>query len=273
MIKHRSPIKTIKTRIIELEATSSSSTPKEPLRLIENDDGTMILAIDTASVENLGAVKLCDTLDSDSTTEAATARALKEVHESSVGGSLTIRTIDTEAPLEGGGKLDKDLTLSVADGTVDEKGIVQLSVDIESTSDSLAATISAVNKVMGKIPDISGLVPESRAVAVEAPLQGGRTLEDDIVLTIDPATEESSGVVQLYNDVDSGSAVMAATANAVKKVYDSIPKESDTNKITVKSLIIESEDGQNVAAIAFDDNGALKVNYGNRARTLISRPR
>jgi hypothetical protein len=54
------------------------------------------------------------------------------------------RAINTTSPLQGGGNLSADRTLSIQDGTTAQKGAVQLYGGTDSTSNSLAATAGAV---------------------------------------------------------------------------------------------------------------------------------
>ena len=55
------------------------------------------------------------------------------------------RTISASNGLTGGGQLNGNRTISGVNGSTSAKGVVQLSNDINSTSQSLAATINAVN--------------------------------------------------------------------------------------------------------------------------------
>lgn len=94
-------------------------------------------------------------------TDAAGARVSLNISEKGTGNDQSrtnsqnnmvfcalSRQIKTEAPLEGGGTLEGDLTLSIQDGTTAQKGSVQLNNTLTSTSTTQALT-AAQGKVLG----------------------------------------------------------------------------------------------------------------------------
>lgn len=267
----RYPIKTIKDRIISLEYAVLEA--EAPLRGDVNEEGNLVLTIDNATTEHRGVVKLYDGVDSDSTEMAATARAVMEAAESGGGGGgvPNTRKVATESPLTGGGTLKNDLSLAIDDASLTGKGAVQLSNDVTNDSDELAATISVVSSVAASIPDTDGLVPNTRTVITAEPLTGGGDLADDIDLGIAAATTDAVGAVQLYDDIDSDSDSLAATANAVKKVADSIPNVDDkvdtTREITTEAPLagggnLSSDLTLTVADGTTEDKGVLQLYDG-----------
>jgi hypothetical protein len=59
------------------------------------------------------------------------------------------RSISTTSPLQGGGSLSADRTLSIQDASTTQKGAVQLYGGIDSASNTLAATALAAGRVVG----------------------------------------------------------------------------------------------------------------------------
>lgn len=93
--------------------------------------------------------------------DAAGARAAFNVLEAGTGADQSrtntqndsrfvqgSRSISTTSPLEGGGDLSTDLTLSIQDASTTQKGAVQLENTLNSTSTSLALT-AAQGKILG----------------------------------------------------------------------------------------------------------------------------
>ncbi|WP_019615474.1 tail fiber protein [Psychromonas ossibalaenae] len=107
---------------------------------VANAKWTYVAASTTVS----GATQLSTAIDSTSTVLAATPSAVKSAYDLAAGKAAQTITIATTSPLQGGGDLSADRTLSIADGTTAQKGAVQLSTSISSTSTLLAATPSAV---------------------------------------------------------------------------------------------------------------------------------
>nr|WP_244576855.1 phage tail protein [Escherichia coli] len=85
------------------------------------------------------------------------------------------------------------------DATTTQKGLVQLSSETESDSETLAAT--------------------PRAVRAAYKLADGKYTAED-------ASTEQKGIVQLSSDTDSGAETFAATPKAVKEVMDETQKKA-----------------------------------------------
>ncbi|MEK3788738.1 pyocin knob domain-containing protein [Paenibacillus sp. FSL K6-1230] len=88
--------------------------------------------------------------------------------------------------------------IHIEDGSLTQKGIVQLTNDTESTSQTLVPTAAALSDA----------------------LQQAKDYADNEIGAIPGASTVAAGIVQLYNGVNSTSQTMAATANSVKFAYD-----------------------------------------------------
>lgn len=78
----------------------------------------------------------------------ATAKATKDLKDivDTLDGTVTDRTINTTAPLSGGGDLSEDRTLTIRAATTEVNGAVQLNDATNSTSVTEAATANAAKK-------------------------------------------------------------------------------------------------------------------------------
>lgn len=127
------------------------------------------------------------------------------------------RTISTTSPLSGGGTLTTNQVLSIQDATTSQKGAVQLTESVSSSSMTTAATPNSVKTVY----DIaSAAVPQTRTITTNTPLTGGGSLTGNLTLGVNPAGIGTIGVVQLTDSISSTSTTTAATPNSVKTAYD-----------------------------------------------------
>jgi phage-related tail fiber protein len=101
-------------------------------------------AIDDATTAQKGAVQLSSLTNSTSEILAATPKAVKDTYDLAAAAVPQTRTISTTAPLTGGGALTGNLTLAASAASTSAAGVVQLSTSVTSTSQTLAATVSAV---------------------------------------------------------------------------------------------------------------------------------
>lgn len=176
--------------------------------------------------------------------------------------------------MKGGGDLTQNRAISIDDATDETKGAVQLYAEVDKDDDTLAATAGAVKKAYDAAINGDGndSVPPDRTVATEYPLVGGGDLSSDLTLSVEEATLDDPGVVQLYDGYDTDDTSMAPTVAALKEVYESIPEDGggalDPNP-TVKSLTIEDSDGGHKAVIAFNDVGDLIITYNGHTLKLI----
>ncbi|MEQ6336474.1 tail fiber protein [Escherichia ruysiae] len=190
-----------------------------------------------ASLTAKGFVQLSSATDSQSETEAATPKAVKIAYDLARGkytaqdatttrkgivqlSSATNSTSETLAATPKAVKAAYDLAAGKAPvshthpwsqitgvpaASLTAKGTVQLSSDINSTSEILAATPKAVKAAYdlaaGKAP-VSHTHPWSQITGVPA------------------ASLTAKGTVQLSSDINSTSEILAATPKAVKAAYD-----------------------------------------------------
>ncbi|WP_340505537.1 tail fiber protein [Escherichia coli] len=137
--------------------------------------------LEDASPEKKGIVRLSSATDSDSETEAATPKAVKEAYDLAKSRASSDHSHSWEQ------------ITNVAGASLTEKGVVQLSSATDSDSETEAATPKAVKKAI----EIAGQK-----------------------YTAQDATTEQKGIVQLSSATDSDSETEAATSKAVRAAYD-----------------------------------------------------
>ncbi|WP_395756181.1 tail fiber protein [Edwardsiella ictaluri] len=150
-----------------------------------------------ASTTRAGIVQLNDSINSTSTTQAATANAVKQAYDT--GAQAKIRA-DSAYTLANGKWMAVNASTTHA-------GIVQLNDSINSTSTTQAATANAVKQAYD-----TGAQAKSRA-------DSAYTLANDKWMAVNASTTRA-GIVQLNDSINSTSTTQAATANAVKQAYD-----------------------------------------------------
>ncbi|WP_193017027.1 phage tail protein [Escherichia coli] len=154
---------------------------------------SQITGVPAASLTAKGTVQLSSATDSPSETEAATPKAVKAAYDLAAGKAPVSHTHPWSQ------------ITGVPAASLTAKGTVQLSSDINSTSEILAATPKAVKAAYdlaaGKAP-VSHTHPWSQITGVPA------------------ASLTAKGTVQLSSDINSTSEILAATPKAVKAAYD-----------------------------------------------------
>ncbi|WP_072130542.1 tail fiber protein, partial [Escherichia coli] len=154
---------------------------------------SQITGVPAASLTAKGTVQLSSATDSQSETEAATPKAVKAAYDLAAGKAPVSHTHPWSQ------------ITGVPAASLTAKGTVQLSSDINSTSEILAATPKAVKAAYdlaaGKAP-VSHTHPWSQITGVPA------------------ASLTAKGTVQLSSDINSTSEILAATPKAVKAAYD-----------------------------------------------------
>ncbi|WP_019615085.1 tail fiber protein [Psychromonas ossibalaenae] len=158
------------------------------------------LSIDDGTTAQKGAVQLTDSVSTVSSTLGATATAVKSAYDLAAGQAGQTTTIATTSPLQGGGDLSTDRTLSIDDGTTEQKGAVQLSDSVSTVSSILSATATAVKTAYDKGVEALGVANEKWTYVV--------------------ASTTVYGATQLSTAIDSTSTALAATPSAVKSAYD-----------------------------------------------------
>ena len=154
---------------------------------------SQITGVPAASLTAKGTVQLSSDINSTSETLAATPKAVKAAYDLAAGKAPVSHTHPWSQ------------ITGVPAASLTAKGTVQLSSDINSTSETLAATPKAVKAAYdlaaGKAP-VSHTHPWSQITGVPA------------------ASLTAKGTVQLSSAINSTSEILAATPKAVKDAYD-----------------------------------------------------
>lgn len=193
------------------------------------DPATAIASVNTvdASTTAKGIVQLNDAIDSTSTTQAATANAVKKAVEATTLKTATASVLGGIKSSSSDWDISVNASTSVAsvnkkDASTTVKGIVQLNDNINSTSTTEAATANAVRKAVADAKP--GIASTSATGVIKASssnwgVQVDGTTGVATVKTVDASTS-AKGIVQLNDNTNSTSTAQAATANAVKKAFD-----------------------------------------------------
>lgn len=194
------------------------------------DPTTSIASVNTvdASTSAKGIVQLNDAIDSTSTTQAATANAVKRAVEAA---KPSIATASTTGVIKAssntwGVQVDASsgvASVNTADASTSTKGIVQLNDNINSDSTTQAATANAVKRAIeaaaAASPGIAtALIPgliksSSNKWCVKVASSGVASVNTG------DASTSTKGIVQLSDALDSPESDKAATAWAVGRAF------------------------------------------------------
>ncbi|EGA8861050.1 phage tail protein [Salmonella enterica subsp. enterica serovar Orion] len=175
-----------------------------------------------ATLTQKGFTQLSNATDSDDETKAATPKAVKAAMAEARNHTHTWNQIT-----------------GVPDGTLTQKGIVQLSSATDSTSTTEAATPSAVKAAMDKA---NAAAPASHTHA------WGQ------ITGVPDGTLAQKGIVKLNNATDSTSATEAATPSAVKAAMDKANAAAPASHIHAWGQITGVPDG------TLTQKGIVKLN-------------
>ncbi|EBP6789195.1 phage tail protein [Salmonella enterica] len=150
-----------------------------------------------ATLTQKGFTQLSNATDSDDETKAATPKAVKAAMAEARNHTHTWNQIT-----------------GVPDGTLTQKGIVQLNSATDSTSTTEAATPSAVKAAMDK---------------ANAAAPANHTHVWNQIIGVPDGTLAQKGIVKLNNATDSTSTTEAATPSAVKAAYDKASAAAPAN--------------------------------------------
>ncbi|MEL7399503.1 MAG: tail fiber protein, partial [Pseudomonadota bacterium] len=145
--------------------------------------------------------------------------------------------LNTSGAITGGGNVGDGLTIGIKDATTGQKGAVQLSSSVSSTSQAHAATPSAVKIAYDLAKSKWAFQPASATVAGATKLSSAVNSVDETLAatpkavksaydlaaskwTYQTATTARIGAVQLSSRVDLADETRAATPKAVKSAYD-----------------------------------------------------
>ncbi|QVX94440.1 tail fiber protein [Salmonella enterica subsp. enterica serovar Derby] len=175
-----------------------------------------------ATLTQKGFTQLSNATDSDDETKAATPKAVKAAMAEARNHTHTWNQIS-----------------GVPDGTLTQKGIVQLSSATDSTSTTEAATPSAVKAAMDKA---NAAAPASHTHAWNQ------------ITGVPDGTLTQKGIVKLNSATDSTSTTEAATPSAVKAAMDKASAAAPTSHIHAWGQITGVPDG------TLTQKGIVKLN-------------
>ena len=129
--------------------------------------------------------------------------------------------------------------LTINDATTSQKGIVQLSSDTDSESETLAATPKAVKVIARHVDEKTNKLDTEMKGLSESLNRLGEELRGEIGdLTINDATTSQKGIVQLSSDTNSESETLAATPKAVKTVASRTRSAGITANSNLNDLVV-----------------------------------
>ncbi len=175
-----------------------------------------------ATLTQKGFTQLSNATDSDDETKAATPKAVKAAMAEARNHTHTWNQIT-----------------GVPDGTLTQKGIVQLNSATDSTSTTEAATPSAVKAAMDK---------------AKAAAPASHTHVWNQIIGVPDGTLAQKGIVKLNNATDSTSTTEAATPSAVKAAMDKANAAAPASHIHAWGQIIGVPDG------TLTQKGIVKLN-------------
>ena len=235
-------------------------------------DVDIALTIPNASTASKGLTVLSSSVSSAEETTAATSKAVKTVHDliqNLLAGSTPLHAATADTL-----KNARAITLA---GDVVGSAMFNGSQDVTiTTTVTRSGTASAAKKL--ETPRDITLTGD---VTGTASFDG--TADALITTTVRPATTSLTGIVQLNDSITSNSTTTAATANAVKQVYDAVKQITSGGTITTSKYAEQlktprtiSLTGSATGSTAFDGStdvsipvtiphytGATSVNVGN----------
>jgi phage-related tail fiber protein len=222
------PATTERQGVVQLATNAETITGTDPNKAVT----VAGLHNKTATTSRRGVVQLNNTVTSTSTSEAATANAVKSANDNANTRALASRTITAGDGLSGGGTLEENRMLSLGTpGTITgsstnnvtatshthavnkastaQEGVVQLNNTVTSTSTSQAATANAV-KTANDNANTRALA--SRTITAGDGLSGGGDLSANRTLNVDGTVVRTSGNqtitgTKTFNGVIDGTAV------------------------------------------------------------------
>ncbi len=174
----------------------ASVTGTSPVTVNNTDPQNPVVGIDAASTTQAGAVQLYDNVDSTSTTQAATANAVKTAYDlANAAIPKSSFTASGELLVGSGAGTYAPLTPGPANSFLSSDG---------------AGALTWITQSPGDVTTVTGT----------APIVVDNTDPQNPVVSVTGGSTTSPGVVQLNDTVTSTSTSQAATANAAKTAYD-----------------------------------------------------
>jgi hypothetical protein len=169
-----------------------------------------------ASTSQTGVVQLNNSTSSTSTSQAATANAVKvawDLANSKTSNTGTVTSVATSGALTGG-TITTSGTLSVRNGTTSQTGVVQLSTSTSSTSTTLAATPSAVKTAVDNAASAQNTANTANTTANAALARTGGTMTGGVYQTVRTITSGAAWDLSTGNFWEFAGGTIANPSNA-----------------------------------------------------------
>ena len=195
---------------------------------VQVDPTTSTASVNTvdASTSAKGIVQLNDNINSDSTTQAATANAVRQAVEAAKPGIATASTsgIIKASSFKWGISVNPSTGIALVNtvnASTSAKGIVQLNDNINSNSTTQAATANAVRQAVKAAKP--GIATASTAGIIKSSSYNWDISVNPSTgiasVNTDDASTNTKGIVQLSDEINSPESEKAATAYAVGRAY------------------------------------------------------
>ena len=209
-------------------------TGTAPITIDNTDPANPIVEIDAATTSSLGVVQLATDaevqagLDTDhavvsSSLQSKISDSVSTTSSTTIASSTAVKTAydlaDAAIP---------DSTFTAAGELIVGTGAGTYAPLSDGSANQILATDGA-----GTLSWVNNTVDGVQGITGTAPITIDNTDPANPIVEIDAATTSISGAVQLYDDVDSTSTSLAATANAVKIAYDAALLSGITSATTI----------------------------------------
>lgn len=233
---------------------------------VANDKWTAV----SASTTQEGIVKLNDTVTSDSATEAATARAVKQAYFTAFSASQTA-----------------NIKWTAVNATENTYGIVKISDRLDLQDGTTAASSTAITKVMAKITDVersvtnpttlggkSANIENVRDTLVLRDSRGGikagigyfsSLIADDITNNNSNILVTNSNSVKILFSVNRDGRILASNPDAFKNLIGLNSKYDIDRRNAIKVSALNSDNG--TVSLTMADNYIINM-QGNGVLTL-----
>ena len=212
-----------------------SVTGNAPITVDNTNPAAPVISVNTGSTSQLGALQVGANID--------VAAGVISVADSTTSGKGVVQlynatgsTSDTLAATANAVKTAYDL----ADAAIPDSTFTAAGELIVGTGAGTYAPLSdgSANQILatdgaGTLSWVNNTVDGVQGITGTAPITIDNTDPANPIVEIDAATTSISGAVQLYDDVDSTSTSLAATANAVKIAYDAALLSGITSATTI----------------------------------------
>jgi len=199
--------------VVAADGTAVTSLIGSSPIAIAGTASTPIVSIGAATTSTCGAVILSDSTSSTSSATAATSKAVNDVYNIA---NAAVASVSVTSPVVKTGTTTAPI-IGIQASSTTQSGAVQLEDTLTSISTSLALT-AAQGKVLA---DQIAALPANPVISGTAPVTvTGTALAP--VIGVDAGSTTASGVVQLYDGVNSNSTTLALTAAQGKNLQDQI---------------------------------------------------